>query len=102
MKDKKATILIDLKQSEKEIFDKFSKDLRWGIRRAERENLVLEEVHDSINWQVFVALLKHMWWAVHPNIEEMVKQWRKDGSRRLFFAYKPGTSILAGFAVVKV
>lgn len=102
MKDKKATILIDLKQSKKEIFDKFSKDLRWGIRRAEKEGLVLKEIHDSINWQLFVMIFKKMWWSVHPNIDELAKQWRKDGSRRLFFAYRPGTSFLAGFAIVKV
>ena len=101
MKDKKATILIDLEQSKDEIFKKFSKDLRWGIRRAEKEGLILEEVHDSINWQLFIMIFKEKWWAVHPKIEEMVKQWRKDGSRRLFFAYKPETSSLVGFAVVK-
>lgn len=102
MKDKKATILIDLKQSKEEMFKKLSKDLRWGIRRAEREGLVLEEIHDSINWQVFVALFKSMWWAVHPKIDELAKQWRKDGNRRLFFAYNHKTSTLVGFAIVKV
>ncbi len=101
MKDKKATILIDLKQSKEEMFKKFSKDLRWGIRRAEKVGLVLEEIHDSVNWQLFVMIFKEMWWSVHPKIDEMARQWRKDGSRRLFFAYKPSTSTLAGFAVVK-
>jgi len=101
MKDKKATILIDLKQSKEEMFKKFSKDLRWGIRRAEQEGLVLEEIYDSINWQVFVIMFKKMWWSVRPDIDEAAKKWRKDPSMRLFFAYKPTTSTLAGFAIVK-
>jgi len=74
MKDKKATILIDLKQSKEEIFNKFSKDLRWGIRRAEKEGLMFEELNDNESWELFKIMFKEMWWSVHPKIDELVKQ----------------------------
>jgi len=104
MKDKKATILIDLKQSEQEIFDKFSKDLRWGIRRAQKEGLYLEERSSDISWRIFKVMFRKMWWSVSPKLDEMVAQWRRDKSRRLFFVMKSEeevTDLLVGFAVVK-
>lgn len=102
MKDKKATILIDLKQSKEEIFKKFSKDLKRGINIANKKGLVLEEIYDSTDWQLFVILFKKIWWSVNPKIDKMAEQWRKDGSKRLFFAYRQDFSSLVGFAVVRV
>ena len=102
MKDKKATILIDLKQSEKEIYDKLSKDLKWGIRRAGKEGLYLVEIekYDIINWELFKQIYRETWWAVNPKIDEMVTQWRNDGSRRLFFVLNKYNG-LVGYAIVK-
>jgi len=105
MKDYKATILIDLKKNEQELFKGFSKDLRWGIRRAEKEKLYFFESDAGLGWDVFKTIFKKMWWSVTPKIDYYVEQWRKDNSRRLFFAYKDsadgGPIDIVGFAVVK-
>jgi len=104
MKDKKATILIDLNQSEEEIYDKFSKDLRWGIRRAQKEGLYLKERYSDVSWMVFKRMFRETWWSVSPKLDEMVVQWRMDRSRRLFFVMKPEeevTDAIVGYAIVK-
>jgi len=104
MKDKKATILIDLKQTEDEIFKKFSKDLRWGIRRAEKENLIFKETNRKIDWNIFLMIYRRMWWSVTPKMDHLVNKWEKDKSRRLFFVYKIGydeSELIVGFAIVK-
>jgi lipid II:glycine glycyltransferase (peptidoglycan interpeptide bridge formation enzyme) len=105
MRDKKATVLINLNKSEEEIFNNFSKDLRWGIRRAQKEELKFVEKDSDEDWETFKDMFKRMWWSVTPYLNEYVTLWKHDKSRRLFFAVKSfstGQDLIVGFAVVKV
>lgn len=53
MKDIKATVVVNLRPSLSEIFNNLQKDARWGIKKAERENLTVEE---SENWDGFYPI----------------------------------------------
>lgn len=53
MKDTNATVIVDLKPSEKEIMNGLQKDARWGIGKAEREGL---KVQESDDWKSFYAI----------------------------------------------
>ena len=46
MKDKNATIIVDLEPSEEEILSSLHKDARWGIGRAKRDGLVVRISND--------------------------------------------------------
>lgn len=53
MKDKVATVIVDLKPELNEIFKKIDKDARWGIRKAEANKLTIEE---SSEWDIFYLI----------------------------------------------
>jgi lipid II:glycine glycyltransferase (peptidoglycan interpeptide bridge formation enzyme) len=46
MKDKEATVIVDLTPTEEEILKNLDKDARWGINRALKEGLTIEESED--------------------------------------------------------
>jgi lipid II:glycine glycyltransferase (peptidoglycan interpeptide bridge formation enzyme) len=50
MKDVNATVIVDLNPSEDDIFNSLQKDARWGIKKAQREGLVVEA---STDWKSF-------------------------------------------------
>jgi len=53
MKDIGATVIVDLKPSQEDIFNGLQKDARWGVKKAEREGLVIEESED---WESFYQI----------------------------------------------
>ncbi|MDP3881868.1 MAG: GNAT family N-acetyltransferase [Nanoarchaeota archaeon] len=58
MKDKVATVIVDLIPDEEEIMNRLQKDARWGLKRAQREGLVVEE---SNEWDIFYKIYQdHM------------------------------------------
>ncbi len=55
MKDINATVLVNLEPTEEEIFSNLQKDARWGVKKAIREGLIVEE---SDKWQEFYEIYK--------------------------------------------
>ncbi len=55
MKDINATVLVDLEPTEEEIFKSLQKDARWGVKKAIREGLIVEE---SDKWEEFYEIYK--------------------------------------------
>lgn len=55
LKDINATIITDLKLPEKEIFNKLHKDARWGIKKAIKSGLKVEELNE---WDLFYEIYK--------------------------------------------
>lgn len=55
MKDINATIITDLSQPEDKIFNDLHKDARWGIKKAIKSGLIVEE---STNWDKFYEIYK--------------------------------------------
>ena len=93
MKDINATVLVDLKPTEERIFKNFQKDARWGVRKAMREGLMVEE---SDKWLEFYDIYKQTQKEGHATIHtlEIVL---KTSSILLVCKYK-GT-IIAGLAI---
>jgi len=60
MKDINATVIVDLKPSKEELMRNLHKDARWGINRAIKEGLVVEEVEDGDekDWKEFYDIYK--------------------------------------------
>ena len=60
MKDRHATILVDLKPIEEEIIENLQKDARWGIKRAQKEGLIIKETREENDWIEFYKIFKEM------------------------------------------
>ncbi len=60
MKDINATVIVNLASSEEEILSSLHKDARWGINRAKRESLSVEESED--------------WTDFYPMYEQTMKE----------------------------
>ena len=48
MKDINATVIVDLKGSEEDIFNRLQKDARWGVKKAQKSGLMIEESRDFV------------------------------------------------------
>lgn len=55
MKDINATVLVNLEPTEPKIIDNLQKDARWGIKKARREGLI---VNESDKWKEFYEIYK--------------------------------------------
>lgn len=55
MKDINATVIVNLLPSEDEIMKNLHKDARWGIKKAEKEGLI---VNESSDWGEFYQIYK--------------------------------------------
>ena len=96
MKDKHATILIDLEPTEEEIMKNLQKDARWGIGRAQREGLIVEETNDNDDWSNFYRIFKRMAkeeGGAPPTLEEL------KCNTHIFFVCKKDTKIIAGAGI---
>lgn len=96
MKDKHATILVNLEPTEDEIMRSLQKDARWGIKRAQREGLVVEETKDEKDWLEFYEIFKKMAkeeGGSPPSLEDLKK------NILVFFICKKDTKIIAGAGV---
>jgi len=58
MKDINATVMVDLTPSKEEIFKNLQKDARWGIKKAMKEGLIVEEAKDEKSWNEFYKIYK--------------------------------------------
>ncbi len=95
MKDISATVIVDLLPSEEEIFKKLHKDARWGVRKAKKEKLIVEE---SDNWKEFYKIYKKTQ-IEGGNVPKSLNFLRKT-SDKLFICKKEGKII--GGAAIKV
>jgi len=59
MRDINATIIVDLTPNEEKIKARLHKDARWGIGRAERDGLVVEENQNPEDWKEFYEIYKN-------------------------------------------
>jgi len=59
MKDINATIIVNLKPSEEEIMEGLHKDARWGVRRAIKEGLIVEELKNNRDWKEIYEIYKN-------------------------------------------
>ena len=97
-----ATIKIDLKRGEKDLFNSFSENARRNIRKSQKQNLEVRKVEMKLekNWQyfdIFYSLLKNLGKMKKfyvPSYQEYESKMRafKDGST-LLFAYDGETPI---------
>mgnify|MGYP001615805266 CR=1 FL=1 len=58
MKDINATVIVNLKPTEEEIFKKLQKDARWGIKKAQKECLIIEEASSQEDWHTFYNIYR--------------------------------------------
>lgn len=96
MKDTHATILVDLEPTEGEIMEGLQKDARWGIKRAQREGLIVKETKDEKDWEEFYEIFKKMAegeGGSPPPLEDLKK------NTLVFFICKKETKIIAGAGV---
>jgi len=94
MKDVRATVIVDLNGSEEEIKSRLHKDARWGIGRAERDGLKVEE---SELWNEFYEMYKTT--LIEGGNDPKPLEFLKKTSDKLFVCKKDDK--LVGGAVIK-
>jgi len=93
MKDINATVIVDLRPTEKEILNNLQKDARWGIGRAKKEGLTIEE---SKEWEEFYEIYKKTMVEGRGNIETL-EHLKEHGD--VLFICKKDKKIIAGAAI---
>ena len=58
MKDIQATVLVDLKPDEEGIINSLAKSARWGVRKAMRSDLVIDETKNDKDWEEFYKIFQ--------------------------------------------
>ena len=53
-----ATVIIDLTKDK--IFERLGKDVRWSIKKAEREGVIVRELESKADFDAFIAILKDL------------------------------------------
>jgi lipid II:glycine glycyltransferase (peptidoglycan interpeptide bridge formation enzyme) len=93
MKDINATVIVDLTLSEDEIFNNLQKDARWGIKKAQKEGLVVEE---SVEWETFydIYTVEMKWRGINPMELEKMKELTS-----VFFVCKKEGKVIAGAGI---
>jgi len=93
MKDINATILVNLEPTEEEIFSNLQKDARWGVKKAIREGLIVEE---SDKWREFYEIYEQTQKAggatIHP-LEKVLE------AAHILFVCKHKENIIAGLVI---
>jgi len=91
--DIQATIEIDLSRSQEELWNAADKDARWGVKKAEKEGLIIEETEKLEDWQEFYEIYKKTIIAggIVPN---QLSELKKDRYR--LFICKKDNSVIAG------
>lgn len=90
MKDITATVIVDLTPSKEEIFSNLQKDARWGINKAVKEGLTVEE---SSEWEIFYEIYKSTVISGGTNVETLDHLKAHGG---VLFVCKKDENIIAG------
>ena len=93
MKDKIATVLVDLKSSQEEILKGFQKDGRYGIKKAMKEGLEVIQSEASVDWYGYYDIYKDSMKTV--GVEPMSFDELRKESCALLICFK-GNKIIAG------
>jgi lipid II:glycine glycyltransferase (peptidoglycan interpeptide bridge formation enzyme) len=56
--DVQATIEIDLTRTEEELWNSIDKDARWGVKKAEKEGLLISGITQESDWKEFYEIYK--------------------------------------------
>ena len=90
MKDINATVIVDFKNSEEEIISSLHKDARWGIGKAKREGLDVEELKEE-DFDKFYEIYKStvIDGGTNPSSEEEIKK----RAEKIFVCKKHGEII---------
>ena len=96
MKDINATIIIDLKANEEEIMKNLHKDARWGINRARKEGLIVEETDKDEDWGLVYLIFKQTMKEV--GFVPIPLKVLKNNTKRLFVC-KKDEEIIAGAGI---
>lgn len=95
-RDIQATIIIDLNKSEEELWKNIDKDARWGVKKAEKENLIIKE--DFLeDLGKFYEIYKETcrFGGINPlSLDEILKN-----KPKFFFCYK-NDILIAGSAII--
>jgi lipid II:glycine glycyltransferase (peptidoglycan interpeptide bridge formation enzyme) len=96
-KDTQATIEISLIKSEEELWEKVDKDGRWGVKKAEREKLIIKENFSEKDLNGFFKIYKEtcLYGGINPHSEEEIKKEKP----KFFLCYKDN-QVIAGSAVI--
>lgn len=96
MKDINATVVVNLKPAKEEIFQNLQKDARWGIKKAIKEGLAVEEAKDEKSWNDFYEVYKKELAGKRVKIETF-EHIKEHGS--VFFICKKQGKIIAGATI---
>ncbi|MBU3906873.1 MAG: peptidoglycan bridge formation glycyltransferase FemA/FemB family protein [Nanoarchaeota archaeon] len=96
MKDKNATIIVDLIPSLDEIKKNLHKDARWGIGKAEKEGLKVEQTDREEDWKEFYEIYKNTMkeGGIMPSSLEKLKE-----NTSTFLVCKKEGRIIAGAGI---
>jgi lipid II:glycine glycyltransferase (peptidoglycan interpeptide bridge formation enzyme) len=90
MKDINATVMVDISPPEEEILKNLQKDARWGIKKAQKDGLIVEK---STDWEsfypIYLETLKEA--GVKPETLEHLKEHAK-----ALFLCKKDKNVIAG------
>jgi lipid II:glycine glycyltransferase (peptidoglycan interpeptide bridge formation enzyme) len=98
MEDIQATIHINLENSEEDLWNNLDKDARWGVKKAQKENLSVMLTESSDDFKTFYGIYKKTLidgGIVRQEFNDLEKQ-----SDKLFLCYKDNT-VIAG-SVIKI
>lgn len=99
------TLHLDLTQSEEELLKNMRKNTRYGIKRAQREEIVIEKSQDpaALNqfYQLYQATVGRQYFVAYPKkfFADELKIFSQDNQIQIFLA-KYQNEILAGAVVV--
>ncbi|MFA5173820.1 MAG: peptidoglycan bridge formation glycyltransferase FemA/FemB family protein [Candidatus Pacearchaeota archaeon] len=98
-KDIQATIEIDLLKSEEELFDAIDKDAKWGIKKAEKEEIIVQKTKEIEDLQKFYNIYKKtmIYGGIVP---EKIENLKKENS--ILFVAKKDNKIIAGAIIIVV
>ena len=96
MKDKNATIIVDLKPSEDEIKKNLHKDARRGIKKSEKEGLEINFAKTDDEWKEFYEIYKETMSTGGADIESLDELKQKLDN---LFLCKYKNKIIAGMGI---
>lgn len=94
-KDEKATLHIDLTQDLDTLWNNADKDARWGVKKARKEKLQVEQTNNDSDWQDFYEIYKEtcIRGEIVPEPLEKLKQ-------DILFVCKKENKIIAGAVII--
>jgi len=96
MKDINATVIVDLNPKEEDILKSMHKDARWGINRAVKEGLTVEETNSDADWQKLYDIYRNTMIEGGTKIKPL-EELKKNSS--VLLVCKKSDKIIAGASI---